>query len=414
MREYLLYSKEPLDFPLDESIDVVADLADATDMGYLVSNTPNARAEVYAPEIDYYLSRTRDPIADRIRRVKILYDIRSTIFDGAQHFDYTQPVGDRLVIVSPDNQRDLAQTLQAEGFTAIWLDTDLVTDLTGHIGALTVTVRGTEGSETLSTDQLLWYNAPEFVLRYSGVYDPETLGEAAALETVRANRGQYHYKNFLAYDSAICQYHERLTDVCGKCEEVCPTTAILKIDDDRHLQFDPINCHGCGGCVSVCPSGALDYTQMPMDTFEELSGFFDNTVALIVPEQLDLATLDVPLAPGVLPLAIPGQKFLSEVHLLTLLQKSGQPVIFYSDVLSKGTGDAITILNEIFERKYHTNKGDPLLPDPRRASLGDGADRSDLRGPFRDGDLRDEKAGGLYPPPRPSRRSGRSGHRHHR
>jgi len=353
MREYLFFSKEPLDFPLDESIEVVTDLSRATGQHYLIANTPSAPAEVYAPEINLYHDRTNDPISEKIPRIKRLYDIRSTIVDGAQHFDYTQPVGDRLVIVASDDRRDLARTLQTEGFTAIWLDTDLVTDLTGHIGALTVTVRGTEGSETLSTDQLLWYDAPEFALRYSGVYDPAALGEATALETVRANRGQYHYKNFLAYDDAICQYHERLTDVCGKCEEVCPTTAILKIDDERHLQFDPINCHGCGGCVSVCPSGALEYTQMPMDTFEEVSDFFDDTVALIVPEQLDLERLDIPLAPGVLPLAIPGQKFLNEVHLLTLLQKSGQPVIFYSDVLSKGTGDAITILNEIFARKYH-------------------------------------------------------------
>ena len=354
MREYLFYSKESLDFPVDESIDVVTDLADTTGRRYLVANKPDAHAEVHAPEIDYYLSHTEDPISDRIRRVKSLYDIRSTIFDGAQHFDYIQPVGKRIVIIAREDRRALAQDLQADGFTAIWIDTDLVTDLHGHIGSLALSLRSIEGKEALETDQLLWYDAPDFALRYSGVYDPEALGESTALETVRAHRGQYHYKNFLAYDNTICQYHERLTDVCGKCEEVCPTTAILKIDDERHLQFDPVNCHGCGGCVSVCPSGALDYTQMPMDTFEEVSGFFDDTVALLLPEQLDLATLDVPLAPGVLPLAIPGQKFLSEVHLLTLLQKSGHPVIFYSDVLSKGTGDAITILNEIFERKYHT------------------------------------------------------------
>ncbi len=353
MQEYLFYSKEPLDFPLHESIHVISQLPENSTAGYLIANTPEAGAEIHAPEIDYYLAHTMDSIADRIPRIKTLYDVRATAFDGAQHFDYTQPVGQRLLIVAKDDKRKLAEQFTAEGLAAIWLDPDLVTDVTGNIGALVATIRTAEGIDTLDTDQILWYDAPEFALRQSGVYDAEVLGESTAIEQVKAHLGTYHYKNFLSYDSTICQYHERLTDVCGKCEEVCPTTAILKIEEERHLRFDPVNCEGCGGCVGVCPSGALDYTQMPMEVWSDLAEFYRDLVPLILPEQLDLSTLDVPLSPGVLPLSIPGQKFLSEVHLLTLLQKSGQPVILYAEVLGKGTGDAITILNEIFERKYH-------------------------------------------------------------
>ncbi len=352
MAEYLFYSKKPLDFPLHESIDVVSTLPDSS-ASYLVANIPTDAAEIIAPEIDWYVCHTRDDLADRIVNVSTLYEARTIGFDGAQHFDYTQSVGSRLLIVSDINRRDLATQMGEEGFTAIWIDSALITDVTGHIGELEVTVRGSEGSDQLQTDQIIWFGAPDFALRQSGVYDANQLGETEALEKARSHLGIYHYKNFIGYDSTVCQYHERLTDVCGKCVEVCPTTAIIKVEEERHLAFDPVNCEGCGGCVGVCPSGALDYTQMPMETWDELAELYRDRIPLIVPEQLVLSDINVSLAPHVLPLAIPGQKFLSEVHLLTLLQKSGGPILFYTHQLGKGTGDAITLLNDIFERAYH-------------------------------------------------------------
>lgn len=47
---------------------------------------------------------------------------------------------------------------------------------------------------------------------------------------------------------------------------------------------------------------------------------------------------------------IEGEKYLHEAHLLNLLQTSGNRVIFYTDFISKGTGDVIRILNEILEK----------------------------------------------------------------
>jgi ferredoxin len=49
---------------------------------------------------------------------------------------------------------------------------------------------------------------------------------------------------------------------------------------------------------------------------------------------------------------IEGEKFLHEQSLLTLLQESGSQVIFYTDFLSKGTKDSISILNQIYQSKY--------------------------------------------------------------
>ena len=53
-KEYVFYSPEGLDFPLAEEIDVVAKACD--NEGYLVSNHPEAKAVIYAPEINYFLA----------------------------------------------------------------------------------------------------------------------------------------------------------------------------------------------------------------------------------------------------------------------------------------------------------------------------------------------------------------------
>ncbi len=65
---------------------------------------------------------------------------------------------------------------------------------------------------------------------------------------------------------------------------------------------------------------------------------------------MNMQNLMINLKENVLPFAIEGEKFLSEVSFLTLLQMSGSQVVFYSDVLSKGTKDSIRILNDIYQK----------------------------------------------------------------
>jgi ferredoxin len=59
----------------------------------------------------------------------------------------------------------------------------------------------------------------------------------------------------------------------------------------------------------------------------------------------------VPLKEDVFPLIIDGD-ILDEATLLTLLQVSGSQIVYFSENISKGTSDAIRILNEIYEKKY--------------------------------------------------------------
>jgi ferredoxin len=351
-KEYVFYAPQGLEFPLSDEIDVISHPSDACE--YLISNALEAKAVMYAPEINYYLSHSLDPLSQKIENVAKLYAIRSVGFDYAQDIDYEQAVGKKLLLVTNGTQYDaLKNKLSSEGFLAMILSPELILDVNGHVGALHVTLKKEGELFDVECDQIIWENAPSFAAKQSGVYDPKLLSLEGALKKARCNEGVYHYKNFINYDPSICQYHERREEICGKCADICPTVAILKEDETKHLVFSHIDCHGCGGCISVCPSGALDYTQMPRAAFAHLTSFVKDAITLIIPHKMDLELIDISLPQGVLPFMIEGEKYLHEAHLMNLLQTSGNPVIFYTDFISKGTGDVIRMINEIFERKYH-------------------------------------------------------------
>lgn len=349
-KEYLFSDQTLLEYPLDESIEVTTSV---NEKDYIVSNIEEANSEIYAPEINFYVKNTQDDISKKITNIKKLYDIRASAYDLAQDLDFEEPVGNKLLIVSNENQENLITNLKELDFTCIALNPLNIVDVNGHIGKLIVTIKKEEELIDLECDQIIWEDAPLMAMKQSGTYDPNILGLEQTIKNVKTNCGTYKYKNFVKYDSSICQYHERNEEICGKCAEVCPTVAILKDDENKHLEFSNIDCHGCGGCISVCPSGAVDYSQMPRVAFSEVSSFYKDSVALIIPRKMELEDLHVNLPKNVLPLATEGEKYLHEAHFMNLLQTSGNPIIFYTDFISKGTGDVIRIINDIFKRKYN-------------------------------------------------------------
>ncbi|MFV0482413.1 MAG: ATP-binding protein [Campylobacteraceae bacterium] len=344
--EFGFYAKNALEFPLDESIKIV-DEKDKNEVSAIISNSKEIKAEVYAPEIDFYVRNSNDNLADKIKAVKTLYDARLSAFDLAQFFDYEQEVGNLLLVVSSEEPTVLKK-LKESGFKAILLKPEQVAYISGHLGALDVGVMIDGEINEVKTDQMLWINAPEFALEQSGVYDFKDIEDAEIVEKLKAKVGNYKYKNYISYDPNICQYHERRVDTCGKCADICPTVAIVKDDGEKHLIFSHIDCESCGGCISVCPSGALDYTQMPRLAFYEIARMYKNKIALVIPRKMEkfLDSLHVKLPEHVLPLDIEGEKYLHEAHFLSLLQESGAQVVFYTDFVSKGSRDAIFMLNQ--------------------------------------------------------------------
>ncbi len=350
MQEFIYYAQETLEFPLSENILVTTQ---TNNHSYVVSNSSDVKAEIIAKEIDFYIKNSLDPLFLKMKNVEKLYEINAIRFDLAHDISMTQEVSNQLLIVGTQEQK--AQFLEAvlvDEFDLYHVEPELIKSISGHIGNLSVTVDDEGNDVLLHVSQIVWFDATPMAHLQSGSFDPLCSSVEEVVTLLRNNINEYSYKKFTTYDSSVCQYHERREEICGKCEEVCPTVAIVKDDANKHLVFSQIDCHGCGGCISVCPSGAIDYAPTSRKSLFEMSKLYEGHIALVVPSKMNIETLQMPLKEGVLPLLIEGEKFLHEQSLLTLLQESGSQVIFYTDFLSKGTKDSIYILNQIYQNKY--------------------------------------------------------------
>jgi MinD superfamily P-loop ATPase len=354
MQEFIYYNASGLDFPISEQIFVTSNIEETKNKDFLISNSKEVDCELTAQEIDFYIKNSQDSLSNKIKNVSKLYEIAATKYDFAQDISYSQEVSNEvLLITSNEEDTDLfiskAKTEDIELFS---IKEEILKSISGHIGNLQVIVDDEGEDVTLNVSQIVWFDAKQMGLNQSGTFDPNLSSIEEVIQTLKQNISSYSYKKFTTYDQNICQYHGRREEICSKCEEVCPTVAITKDDKTKTLGFSQIDCHGCGGCISVCPSGAIDYAPTNKESLFEMSKFYKETHPLIIPEKMNMLSLDIPLKEGVLPFAVEGEKFLHEASLLTLLQISGSQVIFYSDFISKGTGDVIRILNDIYQKKY--------------------------------------------------------------
>ena len=359
MQEFIYYNSEGLDFPLSESILVTDKITDHKDSDFIVSNTNMFNTELVADEIDFYINNTKDSIADKIKNIEKLYQANEIRFDLAQDMTFSQEVSNRvLLICQKEWKNEILKSIVADEFDLFHINEEIIVDINGHIGNLSVIVNDNEEEVTLKVDQIIWFDEKELGMKQSGCFDPLKSSIDDVLAKIRMNISNYQYKKYTTYDKTICQYHERREEVCGKCAEVCPTVAIVKKDDEKHLEFSQIDCHGCGGCISVCPSGAIEYTPSNRESISQMARLYDGHIPLIIPHKMNIPSLNIELKENVLPFKIEGEKFLHEATLLTILQESGSQVVFYTDFLSKGTRDSISILNQTYQAKY---KKDAIL-----------------------------------------------------
>lgn len=354
MQEFIYYNPKGLDFPVSEEILVSTNLDEIKEKSFLISNTSEVNAEVKADEIDFYIKNTKDSMAAQIENVYKLYEIAANKYDFAQDISYSQEVTNQLLLVAntKEDYEKFVACIKPEDFELFFVQENIIKSISGHIGNLTVIVDDEGKDVTLNVSQIVWYDAKEEGIKQSGCFDPNESSEEEVISLLKENINSYSYKKFTTYDKTICQYNERREVICSKCEEVCPSVAITKDDETKVLSFSQIDCHGCGGCISVCPSGALDYAPSNRESLFEMSKAFANTHPLITPQKMNISSLEVELKEGVLPFAIEGEKFLDETAFLTLAQISGSQLVFYTDFISKGSGDAIRIVNDIYQKKY--------------------------------------------------------------
>ena len=354
MQEYIYYNKNGLDFPLSEKIQVATSLDDIKEKSFLISNSKDVNSEFIASEIDFYIKNSQDDLSKKIQNVLKLYDINATRFDFAQDISHSVDISKEVLLITKNQEEyDLfTSQLSKDDFELFRIDETILKTISGEIGNFEVVVKDSHKDITLRVSQIVWFDAKPSPKERIGVFDPNLSSINEVVKILKDNINSFSYRKFTTYDKTICQYDGRREVICSKCEEVCPTVAITKDDTTKTLTFSQVDCHGCGGCISVCPSGALDYTPTNKESLYEISKFYKDTHPLIIPSKMSLDNLNIDLKENILPFAIDGEKFLHEGTLLTLLQISGSQLIFYSDFLSKGTKDAIRILNDIYQKRY--------------------------------------------------------------
>lgn len=354
MQEFVYYNPKGLDFPLSEEIYVASRLDLVKNEDFLISNNKEIDCEVVANEIDFYIKNSQDSTADKIQNVYKLYEIAANRYDFSQDISYSQEVSKEVLLVTT-KQEDydaFVNSINPKDFELFSVNENIIKSITGHIGNLSITVDDEGKDVVLNVSQIVWFDAKQEGNKQSGCFDPNETSIEEVVQTIKQNINSYEYKKITIYDKNICQYNERREVICSKCEEVCPSVAITKDDTTKTLTFSQIDCHECGGCISVCPSGALEYAPTNRESIFELSKFYEETHPLIIPEKMDIDNAIIPLRENILPFKIHGEKFLDESSFLTLLQISGSQLVFYTDFISKGSGDAIRIVNDIYQKRY--------------------------------------------------------------
>ena len=260
-------------------------------------------------------------------------------------------MGANVIIASAQDKGALCEFLGQNGFKA--LQVSEVLGVYGAVGELGVITQEKGAELEIECDFFFYDEFKTSFDKQSGCYDLRKFSdERALLEFLQVKSPIYRYKNYINYDSSICQYDKRREECCGKCAELCPSVAILKDDEKRQLVFSQVDCVGCGDCVSVCPSGSLEFTPLPSTSFWALLDFYKGKKILLVDEKFSLENLEISLDKNVLPLVLNSAQ-LNETTLLALLQTSGANITLCATRLSKGNEDAIALLNAIFERKFN-------------------------------------------------------------
>lgn len=352
MQDYIYYNKQELDFPLNEKIFVTTDIEDVKEKSYLISNSKDTNSELSALEIDFYIKNSNEDISKKIKNVLELYELNATKFDLSQDFPQSLTISNTLLIIgaSKEEYEELVSKLNKDEFEIYKIDEEILKTINGTIGEFEVLVSSNEKEIPLNVSQIIYFNE-KLEKKKTGILDPNILGLDEVLNIVRANVESFSFSKYTTYNQNICQYDARKDEICSKCEEVCPTNAITKIDATKTLVFSNVDCTSCGECVSVCPSGSLNSAELSRDSLYELSLSFKNRHPLIISSKVNLEDINAPLKENVFPFVTTGDIF-DESMFLTFLQISGSQIVYFSNEISKGTLESIRILNDIYQAKY--------------------------------------------------------------
>lgn len=315
---------------------------------FLVANSPKIKAEIYAPEINNYLANSKNSMLEKAKNVKILYESRALSFDFATNLPNSQNVGKNVIYMSQTPRKTVVETLQKAGFKVITCKNDEVESVYGKIGEIYVQI--TQDVET-ECDFFICENTDKKFLTQSGCYEISNLDENEILELLSKKTPVYKYENFVSYNHKICDFDGSKTECCGLCADVCPTVAILKDKENAKLNFSHIDCVKCAKCVQICPSGALEIAKMSIESFEKIAKLYKDRFVILLSEKN--LPQNITLPENALYFVIPNDKFLKANHFLSILEQSGQNMIFFTPYLDEITKQNINFVNKIYDLKFH-------------------------------------------------------------
>ncbi|MDA3057386.1 4Fe-4S binding protein [Campylobacter sp. VBCF_05 NA6] len=326
---------------LGDSIEVCAD----SDRHFVVANSPSLKAEIYAPEINFYINSTNDEMLQIARNVEILYEAKAVMFDYGADNAYQKPVGKNIIFVSDNERKSSVNALKNAGFKVICLRHAEVKFVYGGIGDLSVSVLNCTDEYEVEADFFLVENAKSYQLRQSGCYEIAGLNDDEILALVSEKSPIYTYKNNISFNANLCQYEGRREELCAKCVEVCPSVALLKDEQNRKLEISHIDCIACGRCVSICPTGAISSAKQPPIAISQMAKLYAGKIPLLAHEASFGEISGVSLPCDVLPFGIFAKFQLDEIFLLSIMQETGSQIVLFEGEICEATKDAISLIN---------------------------------------------------------------------
>lgn len=346
MKDFVFLENEDL-IPLSDCISIVDE---SFQEEVFIGNSLLLKPQIYAPEINFYLKNSKDNVLQKVKTIEALYKIRSKVYDMGLDLEYSKEVGKNVIIVSDDNEDSLIENLKENEYKVLKLSSDQCVAVLGSIGELCVIALKDQEQVEIECDFFLYKVKKDSFDKQSGCYDISNFNSKDILELLNSNSPKHKFKNYISYDDSICQYHHRRSLHCGKCDEICPSVAILKDDEIKQLEFSHVDCVDCGECVNICPSGALDYAPMPKNCFYEILKFYEDKIILVISENVKIENLDIQLNENIIPFMVKTSHFLDQRHLLAMLETSGASMIIYDE--KSNNKEVIDLINEIFERKF--------------------------------------------------------------
>lgn len=175
-----------------------------------------------------------------------------------------------VVVDEPEDSPAGDVTGAPRGVTAV---RERVVQVSGHLGQFAVVVAAPPpqgginllqklANQRTHFDLVLDLSDPPFLrdaLPPFGYFAPRRDPEALerALVELPEMIGEFEKPRFFNYNPDICAHGSSGLTGCTRCIDVCPTGAIISINEE--VAVDPYKCQGAGACATACPTGAMTY-----------------------------------------------------------------------------------------------------------------------------------------------------------